>query len=91
MYYRRPHGHRVSDCNLLTRKYCASQLTPNCPSSIIAGVTSQIDPVLVLSGVTKIEHLKQFPYRPFVILGGVYEIPTDDKAVNVIEAGSGLA
>lgn len=45
--------------------------------SIVAGVTSQIDPVLVLSGVTKLEDLRNFTYRPYVILGGVYEIPTN--------------
>jgi NagD protein len=47
--------------------------------SVVAGVNSQIDPVLVLSGVTKIQNLREFPYRPYVVLGGVYEIPSDAK------------
>ncbi|KAG2217558.1 hypothetical protein INT45_006725 [Circinella minor] len=48
-------------------------------TDIAAGISSEIDPVLVLSGVTKMEDLPQFAYRPYVILGGVYEIPNDDK------------
>ncbi|KAG2182877.1 hypothetical protein INT44_005858 [Umbelopsis vinacea] len=51
-------------------------------TDIVAGVTSQIDPVLVLSGVTKMEDLRNFTYRPYVILGGVYEIPTNNSEQN---------
>lgn len=47
-------------------------------SSIVAGISSEIDPVLVLSGVTEMSDLNLFAYHPFVILGGVYEIPNDD-------------
>jgi hypothetical protein len=50
-------------------------LTMNFNCSIVAGVTSQIDPVLVLSGVTKMDDLRNFTYRPYVILEGVSEIP----------------
>jgi NagD protein len=50
--------------------------------SIVAGVTSQIDPVLVLSGVTKMDDLRNFTYRPYVILGGVYEIPHNPPEQN---------
>jgi NagD protein len=46
--------------------------------SIVAGISSEIDPVLVLSGVTEMSDLNLFAYHPFVILGGVYEIPSDD-------------
>lgn len=56
------------------------------PISVVAGVNSQIDPVLVLSGVTKIEDLRSFPYRPFVVLKGVFEIPSDDDANKVTNA-----
>ncbi|KAI7877123.1 HAD-like protein [Lichtheimia hyalospora FSU 10163] len=48
-------------------------------TDIAAGISSEIDPVLVLSGVTAMEDLSQFAYRPYVILGGVFEIPSDDK------------
>lgn len=46
--------------------------------SIVAGISSEIDPVLVLSGVTEMSDLNLFAYHPFVILGGVYEIPNND-------------
>ncbi|KAG0164492.1 hypothetical protein DFQ28_010228 [Apophysomyces sp. BC1034] len=54
-------------------------------TDIVAGITSEIDPVLVLSGVTTMEELPQFAYRPYVILGGVYEIPNEDKRNLVTE------
>ncbi|KAJ2959458.1 hypothetical protein NQZ79_g5111 [Umbelopsis isabellina] len=53
-------------------------------TDIIAGITSSIDPVLVLSGVTKMEELSDWSYRPYVVLGGVFEIPT----LNVNELAS---
>jgi NagD protein len=53
--------------------------------SIVAGITSEIDPVLVLSGVTTMDDLKEFAYGPYLILGGVYEIPSDDESHRVTE------
>ncbi|KAI9314835.1 HAD-like domain-containing protein [Dichotomocladium elegans] len=44
-------------------------------TDIVAGISSEIDPVLVLSGVTQMEDLASFAYRPYLILSGVYEIP----------------
>ena len=44
-------------------------------TDIIAGVESGLDTVLVLSGVTSKEDLKNFPYRPRIILNGVGDIP----------------
>lgn len=44
-------------------------------TDIVAGVESEIDTVLVLSGVTDREDLPRFAYRPRVILQGVGEIP----------------
>ncbi|MFW5689015.1 MAG: HAD-IIA family hydrolase [Spirochaetota bacterium] len=43
-------------------------------TDIVAGVESEIDTVLVLSGVTSMDDLPQFAYRPRVILNGVGEI-----------------
>ncbi len=40
-------------------------------TDIVAGVESEIDTVLVLSGVTSMEDLHQFAYRPKMILEGV--------------------
>lgn len=43
-------------------------------TDIIAGLESEIDTVLVLSGVTSRESMEQFPYRPHYILDGVGDI-----------------
>ncbi|MCK4514633.1 MAG: HAD family hydrolase [Spirochaetaceae bacterium] len=44
-------------------------------TDIVAGVESEIDTVLVLSGVTSRDDLPHFPYRPRVVLDGVGDIP----------------
>jgi NagD protein len=44
-------------------------------TDIIAGVESEIETVLVLSGVTREEDIAAFPYQPRHILEGVFEIP----------------
>lgn len=43
-------------------------------TDIIAGIESEIETVLVLSGVTSMETMKNFPYRPDYVLNGVGEI-----------------
>jgi NagD protein len=43
-------------------------------TDIIAGIESNIDTVLVLSGVTAKEDIALFPYRPKYVLDGVYEL-----------------
>jgi NagD protein len=44
-------------------------------TDVISGIESEIDTVLVLSGITKESDLANFPYRPSLILNGVGEIP----------------
>lgn len=44
-------------------------------TDIIAGIESDIETVLVLSGVTRREDLNAFAYAPMHILEGVFEIP----------------
>ena len=44
-------------------------------TDIVAGVESEIETVLVLSGVTCMEDISSFPYQPRHILEGVFEIP----------------
>lgn len=44
-------------------------------TDIQAGVESEIETVLVLSGVTKPEDISRFPYQPRHVLEGVFEIP----------------
>ena len=46
-------------------------------TDIIAGIESGLDSVLVLSGVTSLESMEYYPYRPRVILNGVGDIPTN--------------
>ena len=43
-------------------------------TDIIAGIESNVDTVLVLSGVTKKEDIENFPYRPKYVLDGVGEL-----------------
>ncbi len=47
-------------------------------TDIVAGVESEIDTVLVLSGVTSMDDLHGFAYRPTMILDGVGGIVTED-------------
>jgi NagD protein len=46
-------------------------------TDIIAGIESEIDTVLVLSGVSTKESIDQFPYRPHFVLGGVGDLIKD--------------
>jgi NagD protein len=46
-------------------------------TDIIAAIESNIDSVLVLSGVTKKEDIDVFPYRPKYIINGVGDIVKD--------------
>jgi NagD protein len=55
-------------------------------TDIIAGIESEIDTVLVLSGVTSLETMRQFPYRPRFVLNGVGEIitrPSGDEGLHI--------
>ncbi len=45
-------------------------------TDVIAGIETEMDTVLVLSGVTGMSDLDKFAYRPTYILGGVGEIPS---------------
>jgi NagD protein len=44
-------------------------------TDIVAGIETEIDTVLVLSGVTARQDLARFPYSPRYVLEGVFEIP----------------
>jgi NagD protein len=48
-------------------------------TDIIAGIESNIDTVLVLSGVTALEDIDNFPYRPKYVLNGIGDIVRDPK------------
>jgi NagD protein len=49
-------------------------------TDIQAGVESEIETILVLSGVTALEDVRHFPYQPRNILDGVFEIPESHAA-----------
>ena len=51
-------------------------------TDIIAGIESELDTVLVLSGVTNLETLQDFPYRPKYILNGVGDLTKDETTIN---------
>jgi NagD protein len=44
-------------------------------TDILAGIETGLDTALVLSGVTSLEDVKTFPYRPKYIYDGVGDIP----------------
>ncbi len=48
-------------------------------TDIIAGIESNVDTILVLSGVTKEEDINNFPYRPKYVLNGVGDIVKEVK------------
>jgi len=45
-------------------------------TDIVAGIESEIDTILVLSGVTALDEIPEFPYRPHFVLEGVTDIPS---------------
>ena len=53
----------------------AAMIGDRMDTDIVAGVESGLDTVLVLSGVTTVEEMKRFPYRPRLVLNGVGDIP----------------
>ena len=53
----------------------AAMIGDRMDTDIIAGIESGLDPVLVLTGVTNLENIKQYPYRPRLILNSVADIP----------------
>jgi NagD protein len=50
-------------------------------TDIVAGIESEIETVLVLSGVTEITQIPRFPYQPKHILEGIFEIPPEASAI----------
>jgi len=53
----------------------AAMIGDRMDTDIIAGIESGLDPILVLSGVSSPDTIKNFPYRPRLVLSGVGEIP----------------
>ncbi|MBE6769117.1 MAG: HAD family hydrolase [Ruminococcaceae bacterium] len=64
------HGLRKLDCHSEEIAFIGDRMD----TDIIAGIESNIDTVLVLSGVTARENIDQFPYRPKYIFDGVGDL-----------------
>lgn len=59
---------------LETRASETAMIGDRMDTDIIAGIESGLDPILVLSGVSTRESIKEFAYRPRLILSGVGDI-----------------
>ena len=64
------HGLRKIDCHSEEIAFIGDRMD----TDIIAGIESNVDTVLVLSGVTSMENIDKFPYCPKYILNGVGDI-----------------
>lgn len=64
------HGLRILDCHSQDIAFIGDRMD----TDIIAGIESNVDSVLVLSGVTSIEDIEQFPYRPKYIINGLCDL-----------------
>ncbi|MBE6596772.1 MAG: HAD family hydrolase [Ruminococcaceae bacterium] len=64
------HGLRMLGCHSEEIAFIGDRMD----TDIIAGIESNVDTVLVLSGVTSRENIDLFPYRPKYVLGGVGDI-----------------
>ncbi len=53
----------------------AAMIGDRMDTDMVSGIESGLDTVLVLSGVSTMETVKSFPYRPRLILSGVGDIP----------------
>ncbi|MBT8370056.1 MAG: HAD hydrolase-like protein [Desulfobacterales bacterium] len=65
------HGRKLLGCERQNTAIVGDRMD----TDIIAGIHSDIDIVLVLSGVTSEEDLKHFSYHPSYVLSGVGDIP----------------
>ena len=64
------HGLNMLECHSAEIAFIGDRMD----TDIVAGVESNVDTVLVLSGVTAREDIDKFPYRPKYILNGVGDI-----------------
>ena len=66
------HGLKYLDCHGCEIVFIGDRMD----TDIIAGIESNVDTVLVLSGVTKEEDIQNYPYRPKYVLNCVGDILT---------------
>ena len=70
------HGMRMLDCHSSDVAFIGDRMD----TDIIAGIESNVDTILVLSGVTAREDIDNYPYRPKYILNGVGDIVKDIRS-----------
>lgn len=68
------HGLRILGCHSEDIAFIGDRMD----TDIIAGIESNVDTVLVLSGVTSGEDIDSFPYRPKYVLNGVGDLLAED-------------
>ena len=71
------HGIRKLDCHSNEIAFIGDRMD----TDIVAGIESNVDTALVLSGVTKKEDIEKFPYRPGYVFNGVGDIVKSDKDI----------
>ena len=64
------HGLKMLGCHSQDIAFIGDRMD----TDIIAGIESNVEAILVLSGVTKLEDIDAFPYRPNYIVQGVGEL-----------------
>lgn len=64
------HGLKKLNCHSAEIAFIGDRMD----TDIIAGIESNVDTVLVLTGVTSMEDINKFPYRPKYILNGVGDL-----------------
>ena len=64
------HGMRKLNCHSEEIAFIGDRMD----TDIIAGIESNVDTVLVLTGVTSVEDIDKFPYRPKYILNGMGDL-----------------
>ena len=67
------HGLKKLDCHSADIAFIGDRMD----TDVIAGIESGIDSVLVLSGVSTMESIDNFPYRPKFILNGICDLVKD--------------
>ncbi len=67
------HGLNKLDCHSQDIAFIGDRMD----TDIIAGIESNVDTVLVLSGVTSLADIDKYPYRPKYVLNGVGELVID--------------
>ncbi|RKP13283.1 N-acetylglucosamine-6-phosphate deacetylase [Piptocephalis cylindrospora] len=58
-------------------------------TDILGGINSEMDSVLVLSGISSIESYPTYPFQPTLVLEGVFQIPPHDDTTSERGEGQG--